>query len=96
MPVTFISPAPTVDRKKVTMLAASATAKIWRFIEVSGARYTSSRGLVEAFVSWRRRRTQKDELHGLSDAALKDIGVSRWEIDGIVDSPNRDASGRVR
>jgi hypothetical protein len=27
---------------------------------------------------------------------LADIGVSRWEIDGIIGSPNRDASGRAR
>jgi uncharacterized protein YjiS (DUF1127 family) len=78
------------------MLAASASAKVWRFIDVSGAAYTSPRCLVEAFASWGRRRRQKAELHGLSDAALKDIGVSRWEIDGIINSPNRDASGRVR
>jgi uncharacterized protein YjiS (DUF1127 family) len=54
------------------------------------------RRLFDAFSSRRRRRTQCAELHALSDAALKDFGIGRWEIDSIVNSPNRDASGRVR
>jgi uncharacterized protein YjiS (DUF1127 family) len=54
------------------------------------------RRLFNALSSWRLRRTQRAQLHALSDAVLKDFGISRWEIDSIVNSPNRDASGRVR
>jgi len=50
---------------------------------------------LEAVAAWRLRRRQRTQLHALDDHTLKDIGVSRWEIDSIVNSPNRDASGRV-
>ena len=56
----------------------------------------SLRRLLEAFAGWRLRRRQRAELYALSDRMLKDIGVSRWEIDSIVNSPDRDAFGRVR
>jgi uncharacterized protein YjiS (DUF1127 family) len=55
----------------------------------------AQRGLAEVVSAWRRRRRQRAELHALSNAALKDFGISRGEIEGIVCSPNRDASGRV-
>jgi uncharacterized protein YjiS (DUF1127 family) len=54
------------------------------------------RRLLDAFAAWRLRRTQSAELHALSDAALKDFGISRWEIDSIVAASDRDASGRTR
>ena len=61
------------------------------------ARVGSSLSRLSKLLSaWRQRRRQSAELHALSDAALKDFGVSRWEIDSIVNSPNRDTSGRVR
>ena len=50
---------------------------------------------LEALAAWRLRRRQRANLHALDDHTLKDIGVSRLEIDSIVNSPNRDASGRV-
>ncbi|MFO1111525.1 MAG: DUF1127 domain-containing protein [Bradyrhizobium sp.] len=50
---------------------------------------------LEAVAAWRLRRRQCAQLHALDDHTLKDIGVSRWEIDSIVNSPNRDDSGRV-
>ena len=50
---------------------------------------------LEAVAAWRLRRRQRAQLHALDDHTLKDIGVSRWEIDSIVNSPNRDATGRV-
>ena len=50
---------------------------------------------LEAVAAWRLRRRQRAQLHALDDRTLQDIGVSRWEIDSIVNSPNRDASGRV-
>jgi uncharacterized protein YjiS (DUF1127 family) len=62
----------------------------------AGSRCKRRIGAFNAFSSWRLRRRQRAELHALGDAALKDFGISRWEIDSIVNSPNRDASGRVR
>jgi len=52
-------------------------------------------GFLEAVAAFRLRRRQRAQLHALDDRTLKDIGVSRWKIDSIVNSPNRDASGRV-
>jgi uncharacterized protein YjiS (DUF1127 family) len=62
----------------------------------SSALPSTLRRLLDAFAAWRLRRRQSAELHALSDAALRDFGISRWEIDSIVTSPDRDASGRVR
>ena len=56
----------------------------------------SLRRFLNAVAAWQLRRRQRAQLHVLSDRTLKDIGVSRWEIDGIIGSPNRDASGRLR
>jgi uncharacterized protein YjiS (DUF1127 family) len=64
--------------------------------EVSGACRTSWSVLLTAIASWRLRRRQRAQLYALSDSTLKDIGVSRWEIESIVSSTDRDASGRVR
>ncbi|MBR0777504.1 DUF1127 domain-containing protein [Bradyrhizobium diazoefficiens] len=50
---------------------------------------------LEVVAAWRLRGRQRAQLHALDDRTLKDIGVSRLEIDSIVNSPNRDASGRV-
>ena len=50
---------------------------------------------LEAVAAWRLRRRQRAQLHALDDHTLSDIGVSRWEIDSIVNAPKRDASGRV-
>jgi uncharacterized protein YjiS (DUF1127 family) len=66
------------------------------FADVPGPCLASWRGLLAAFAAWRLRRRQRAQLYALSDGTLKDIGLSRWEIDSIVSSPNRDASGRVR
>ena len=57
---------------------------------------TRLRRLLDAVAGWRLRRRQWAGLYALSDRTLKDIGVSRWEIEAIVRSPNRDAFGRVR
>jgi uncharacterized protein YjiS (DUF1127 family) len=51
---------------------------------------------LQALAAWRRRRRERAELYALSDAALKDFGVSWTEIEAIVRSDNRDASGRPR
>jgi uncharacterized protein YjiS (DUF1127 family) len=78
------------------MFISSAAAKTYGTREVSGHRGTSLHALLNAYSAWRRRRRQRAELYALSDFTLKDIGVNRAEIEGIVNSPDRDASGRVR
>ena len=78
------------------MVAIFAPASNHGVCEDPGALPSTLRRLLDAFAVWRLRRRQSAELHALSDAALKDFGVSRWEIDSIVASPDRDASGRIR
>jgi uncharacterized protein YjiS (DUF1127 family) len=51
---------------------------------------------IAACSAWRLRRRQRAELYRLSDSTLKDIGIFRTEIEGIVRSSERDATGRVR
>jgi len=55
--------------------------------EDTGARPSTLCRLLDAFAAWQLRCRQSAELHALSDAALKDFGVSRWEIDSVVASP---------
>jgi len=50
---------------------------------------------LNAVEGWRVRRRLRAQLYALSDDMLKDIGISRWEIEWIVNSPNRDHSDRV-
>jgi uncharacterized protein YjiS (DUF1127 family) len=50
---------------------------------------------VTAVAGWRQRRRLRAELYALNDRMLKDIGISRWEIEWIVNSPNGDHSDRV-
>jgi len=78
------------------MSVTSTTTTAYCDREIPDERDNSFRSRLNAFSSWRRRRRERAELYALSDAALKDFGVSRWEIEGIVSSPNRDASGRAR
>jgi len=51
--------------------------------------------LLAAVAGWRQRRRLRAELYALSDYMLKDIGISRWEIDWVVNAPNQDPTGRV-
>ena len=78
------------------MTTTSATAKTYGIRAIAGQHGNTLHRLVDAFSTWRRHRRQSAELHALGDDVLKDIGVSRWEIDSIVNSPSRDASGRAR
>ena len=39
---------------------------------------------VEAFRKWRNRRSAIAQLHGLEDRDLRDIGISRSEIESVV------------
>jgi uncharacterized protein YjiS (DUF1127 family) len=82
--------------QEITMFTHSTTAGTCGTSEGVDPRGTSLRRLLEALAAWRRRRRQRAELYALSDRTLKDIGVSRWEIEAIVGSPYRDASGRAR
>jgi len=78
------------DRDKPTMLRSpvaanshgSAAARPW-------ARF------VKAVEGWRLRRRLRAQLYALSDDMLKDIGVSRWEIEWIVSSPSQDPLDRA-
>ena len=56
----------------------------------------SSLGYFLAVVAdWRQRRRLRAQPYALNDRMLKDIGISRREIDWIVNAPNRDATDRV-
>jgi uncharacterized protein YjiS (DUF1127 family) len=77
------------------MFTYSALANSHDISEEAGP-HSSIRRFLKAVAAWRLRRRQRAELHTLSDRMLKDIGVSRWEIEAIINSPNRDACGRVR
>jgi uncharacterized protein YjiS (DUF1127 family) len=46
-------------------------------------RTTFKHGLVE----WRRRIRSRDELMGLSDYSLRDIGLSRWDAEAEASKP---------
>jgi len=62
----------------------------------TGGRHSSLGRFLAAVAGWRQRRRLAAELYALNDRMLKDIGISRWEIEWIVNSPDRDSSGRVR
>lgn len=36
--------------------------------------------LTHEFAEWRRRARSRDELYGLSDASLRDIGLTRCDV----------------
>jgi uncharacterized protein YjiS (DUF1127 family) len=74
----------------------SITARSLGAGEISAGCGGALRRLAKDFSAWRCRRRQRAELYALSDTALKDFGIFRGEIEGIVSSPNRDTSGRVR
>jgi uncharacterized protein YjiS (DUF1127 family) len=42
-----------------------------------GSRWNEMR---QQFAEWRRRVRSRNELHGLSDQTLRDIGVSRCDV----------------
>ena len=58
-------------------------------------RHSSLGRFLATVAGWRQRRRLAAELYALNDRMLKDIGVSRWEIEWIVNAPNRDPSDRV-
>ena len=77
------------------MLDNSTAANTYGFSH-TGGRHGTLGDFIIAVVGWRQRRRLCAELHALNDRTLKDIGISRWEIEAIVNSPDRDSSGRVR
>jgi uncharacterized protein YjiS (DUF1127 family) len=48
-----------------------------------------------AVEAWRLRRRLRAQLYALSDRMLKDIGISRWEIEWIVNAPDQDLTDLV-
>lgn len=52
---------------------------------VGGFRGLSLGDMFAAIKTWNDKRITRRELHNLSDHELSDIGLSRAEIDGVVD-----------
>jgi len=77
------------------MLDYSTAVNTYGFSHTDG-RHGTLGGFLLAVVGWRQRRRLCAELHALNDRMLKDIGISRWQIEAIVNSPDRDSTGRVR
>jgi uncharacterized protein YjiS (DUF1127 family) len=77
------------------MLDYSTAANTCAFSHADGRHSALGRFLI-AFAGWRQRRRLCAELYALNDRMLKDIGISRWEIEAIVNSPDRNVSDRVR
>ena len=77
------------------MLDYLTAANTYGFSHAEGRHSALGRFLI-AFAGWRQRRRLCAELYALNDRMLKDIGISRWEIEAIVNSPDRDSSGRLR
>jgi uncharacterized protein YjiS (DUF1127 family) len=70
------------------MLEYSTAANTYGFPHADG-RHSSLGRFLSAVAGWRQRRRLRAELYALSDRMLKDIGISRWEIEWIVNTPNR-------
>jgi uncharacterized protein YjiS (DUF1127 family) len=71
--------------EEIAMLDYLTAAHTYSFSH-TGRHRTLGRVLI-AFASWRQRRRQCAELYALNDRMLKDICISRWEIEAIVNSP---------
>jgi uncharacterized protein YjiS (DUF1127 family) len=77
------------------MLDNSTAVNTYGFSHTDGHHGTLG-GFLLAVVGWRQRRRLCAELHALNDRMLKDIGISRWEIEAIVNATDRDSPGHVR
>src|SRR5262245_8167711 len=73
----------TPSDQEATTLKSSVTANSPDWPAANWLRNFPSRFL-NAVVGWRVRRRLRAQLYALSDDMLKDIGVSRWEIEWIV------------
>ena len=49
--------------------------------------FTSLIAIKHQFAEWRRRERSRNELRGLSDQALRDIGASRCDVSGELAKP---------
>jgi uncharacterized protein YjiS (DUF1127 family) len=43
--------------------------------------------MIEAPIAWLERMRERQQLAGLSDGMLKDIGVSRADVEHVVEKP---------
>jgi uncharacterized protein YjiS (DUF1127 family) len=50
----------------------------------AGAAMSAGAGWYATFLAWRGRRAAIGELRALNDRMLRDIGINRYEIEGIV------------
>ena len=75
------------------MLDYLTTATNFCFWKEADRRRSSLGHLLNAVAGWRQQRRLRAELYALNDRMLKDIGISRWEIDYIVKAS--DPSDRV-
>jgi uncharacterized protein YjiS (DUF1127 family) len=74
------------------MLDYITTATSFPFWKAADGRRSSLGHFLTAVAAWRQRRRLRAELYALNDRVLKDICISRWEIDWIVksaDPPDR-------
>ena len=72
------------------MLDYLKTATNFGFWDAADARRSALGLILTAVAGWRQRRCERAELYALNDRMLKDIGISRWEIEWIVKSTSRD------
>jgi uncharacterized protein YjiS (DUF1127 family) len=82
-------------QQELAMLTQSTAADSCAVLKDVDPHGITIRRLFRAVATWRLRHLQRAQLYALDDRNLQDIGISRWEIEAIVNSPNRDASGRI-
>ena len=44
-------------------------------------------GFIDSVVAWQQRAAQRHHLNGLDDRLLKDMGLSRADVDNEVNKP---------
>jgi len=43
--------------------------------------------LVRGLLDWQRERMERAQLRGMSEHMLKDLGITRWQADGMARAP---------
>ena len=73
------------ERQQILARAQSARARAMRKLGSALLHpWQAVLAVVRAYARWRERRAAVRELHALDDRSLRDIGVSRSEIDWVV------------